>query len=298
MAQQHVIYVTRRIHEDVRRHLERAGSVVEWEENYPIPQQHLLKVIEHVEALYCMPNDRITREVIEAGEQLRVICTVSVRYDHIDIAAAAERGIIVCHTPGLSDDAIADFTMLLLLVFARHLLAAQAFVKERKWKYWSPELFLGTELSGSALGIIGLGNVGIRVAHRALGFAMRVLYYDPQRNEDAETLIGIQYGSLDNVLREADFIVLHVPLTPATRGLINSERFRLMKPNAIIINMSGGRLSNMMRWCRPCARDRSPAPGWMSMKRNPFRWTSHCSTSPTSSSPHISAAARYRRCTA
>ncbi len=97
---QHVIYVTRRIHEDVRRHLERFGSVVLWEEDRPIPQAELVKAIELADALLCMPDDRITREVIEAGEHLRVISTISVRYDHIDLRAAARRDIIVSHTPG------------------------------------------------------------------------------------------------------------------------------------------------------------------------------------------------------
>ena len=237
---QRKIFITRSIREEVRRHLERFGTVLVWDEQRPIPQRELLSAVKSIDALVAMPDDHITREVIEAAEQLRVISIISAHYDHVDIAAASERGIVVTHTPGTADDAVADLAMTLLLALGRHIIDAHVFVREGKWQYWYPELFIGSDIEGSAIGIIGLGSVGLRLAHRALGFAMRVLYYDPQRNEDAEQLLGIQYGSLDNVLREADFVILLLPSVPSTHSLIDARRLHLMKPNAYIINMSGG----------------------------------------------------------
>lgn len=236
------VYITRKIHDDVRRHLERIGSIIQWDEERPVPQSELLTGVLFADALLCMEDDHITREIIEAGRQLCVISTMSPTFDHIDLAAAAEHGIMVCYTPGTADDAIADMTMTLLLACARHIVDAHLFVIEREWQYWYPELFMGTDVQGSAIGIIGLTHIGLEVAHRALGFGMRVFYYDVERNEDAEQLIGLQYGSLDNVLREADFITLHLPLQPATRGLINAKRLNLMKSSAYLINMSRGPL--------------------------------------------------------
>jgi len=116
---------------------------------------------------------------------------------------------------------------------------ADRFVHERQWEYWAPYLFAGVEMRNSTLGIIGLGRIGLQVAVRALGFGMRVLYDSPKRHEDAESL-GLQFGSLDNILREADFVSLHVPLRPGTRRLIDERRLRLMRPSAFLINMARG----------------------------------------------------------
>jgi len=237
---QHTVYVTRKIHEDVYRHLARVSNLILWDEDSPVPLPELCTGVQDADGLLCMPDNRITREVIEAGPKLRVISTASTSYAHIDISAATERGITVCYAPGTAEDAIADMTMALVLACARHLIDAHQYIKDGRWQYWYPDLFAGAEMQGSAIGIIGLGNTGMRVAHRALGFGMRVFYYDPRRDVDAEQLIGIQYGSLDNVLREADFVTLHVPPSPSTQHLITAERLHLMKPTAYLINMAHG----------------------------------------------------------
>ena len=239
---QYTVYITRKIWQDVRRQLEKVGSLIEWDELSPVPREELLLRVGDADALLCTGSDLIDREVITAGAHLKIISTMSAGFDHIDVATAAARGIIVCHTPGAANEAVADMTMALLLACARNVIDADAFVKNRQWRYWASDLFLGADVQGSTIGIIGFGNIGIQVAHRALGFGMRVLYFDPHRNHDAELRMGVQYGGLDNVLRESDFITLHVPLLADTYGLINERRLHLMKPTAYLINMARGQV--------------------------------------------------------
>ena len=236
----YTIYVTRKIRNGVLRQLESIGKVVPWGEERPVPRAELLAGVRGADALLCLGDDRIDRAVIAAAPRLRVISTASAGYDHIDIVAAEERGIVVCHTPGIADNAVADMTMALLLACARSVAEANRFIRDRAWHYWSPYLFEGVDVRGSTLGIVGLGHIGIEVAHRALGFGMRVLYHNAHRDEDAEQSLGLQYGGLDNLLREADFVTLHVPLTPDTYNLIDARRLQLMKPTAYLINMARG----------------------------------------------------------
>ncbi len=223
----------------MRRSLETIGAVNLWDDERPIPRNELLTRIREADALLCMRDDQITAEVLAAAPRLAIICTASVGADHIDLRAAAARGILVCNAPSAAD-AVADLTLALLLACARHLVEADLFVKTRRWQYWHPDLYLGNDLRGSTLGIIGLGQIGLQVAHRATGFSMRILYADSHRHLDAERSLRVQYGRFEDVLREADFVTLHVPLLPSTRGLIGETQLRLMKPTAYLINTARG----------------------------------------------------------
>lgn len=236
------VYITRRLRNGYRRTLEAVATVDQWNENRPVPRPVLLDAVRYADGLLCLSDDVIDRAVISAAARLRVISTVSAEWDHIDLKAADEHGIVVCHTPGAAEASVADMTLALLLACARSVIDANRFVRAGEWEYWMPYLFQGIELAQCTLGIIGLGNIGLQVAHRALGFGMRVLYYDQHRNEDAEQRLGLLYGGLDNVLRESDFISLHMPLLPTTRGLIDERRLRLMRPTAFLINMARGSL--------------------------------------------------------
>lgn len=265
------VFVTRKVDASILRQLAKVGVVTAWEEERPIPHEELLIRVRDVDGLYCMVDDHIDRAVIESALQLKVISTVSAEVDHIDLWAAAERGITVCHTPHIPDDAVADLTMTLLLACARHIIDADHFVKAREWAYWSPDLLLGADVQGRTIGIIGLGSVGIRVAHRALGFGMRVLYYDARRDTDAEQHLGLQFGSLDNVLREADFVTVHVPTAPGTRGLIDSRRLRLMKPTAYLINMTRGSVVDHDALVRALEDGAIAGAGWDVFAQEPLR---------------------------
>jgi len=234
------VYITRRVRNGFRRALEEIAEVEQWDEDRPVPREVLLAAVRNADGLLCMGDDAIDAEVIAAGRRLRVISTVSAGYDHIDLEAARVRRITVCHAPVAGDASVADLTLALILACARSLVDADRFVHARQWEYWAPYLFAGVEMRNSTLGIVGLGRIGLQVAHRALGFGMRVLYYNPRRHEDAEQNLGLQYGGLDNILREADFVTLHIPLRPATHGLINEDRLQLMRPSAYLINMARG----------------------------------------------------------
>lgn len=161
------IYVTRRIWDDVRQCLTQAGSVVMWDGSGPVPRNELLTHIRDADALLCGADYHVDNRIIAAAPHLRVISTMSAGIDHIDLDAAPRRHIIVCHTPGAADESVADLTMALLLACARHLVDADDFVNSGQWQYWSPDLFLGVNVQGSTLGIIGLGYIWLEVAHRA-----------------------------------------------------------------------------------------------------------------------------------
>ncbi len=178
---------------------------------------------------------RVTRELMAAAPRLRVVASVSVGFDHIDLEAAAERGIAVCNTPGVLTDAVADYTMLLILELARGLLPYAAMVRDGRWAKGEP-VPLGFDLAGKVLGIVGYGRIGRAVAERARAFGMRIIRHDIAA--DAST--GEQSRSLDDLLREADIVSLHVNLTPATAHLIGERELRLMKPTAYLVNTARG----------------------------------------------------------
>ncbi len=234
------IFVTRRIPEEGLHLLEAACTVDLWPEDRPPSREALLARVRGVEGILSMLTDRIDAAVMDAaGPQLKVISNYAVGYDNIDIPAATARGIPVGHTPGVLTETTADFAFALLMAAARRLIEADAFVRAGRWKTWEPQRLLGVDVYGSTLGLIGLGRIGRAVARRALGFGMRVLYHDlavppeaaPERCTPAD---------LDTLLRQADFISLHVPLTPKTRHLIDAAAFAKMKPSAVLVNTARG----------------------------------------------------------
>jgi glyoxylate reductase len=190
-----------------------------------------------VDGLLCLLTEKIDAELMDAaGPQLKVISSMSVGVDHVDLAAATARGIPVGNTPGVLTDATADMAFALLLAAARRVVEGERYVREGKWKTWHPQLLLGADFVGSTLGIIGFGRIGQAVAKRAQGFDMRVIFYD----SSASPAFGAQAVDLDTLLCESDFVSLHVPLTEATRHLVNAGFLAKMKPNAILVNTSRG----------------------------------------------------------
>lgn len=181
-------------------------------------------------------TEPVTAAVMDrAGPGLRVIARYGAGTDNVDVAAATERGIVVCNTPGANDVAVAELTLALMLALARHIPAAHDGVRQGRW-----ERPVGMELRGKELGLIGAGRIGLEVARLARAVGMTVTYCDPVRRPDAEARLGLRFAPLDEVLAQADVVSVHVPLTPATRHLIGARELSLMRPGALLINTSRG----------------------------------------------------------
>jgi glyoxylate reductase len=182
-------------------------------------------------------TEKIDAELMDKGKDLVVVSTMSVGYEHIDVKEATKRGIYICNTPGVLTEAVADHTFTLILGVARRLTESDRFIREKKWIMpWSPTMFLGVSVHNKTLGIIGLGRIGRAVAKRARGFNMNLIYYDVFRNQKAEEELNINYKNLADVLKTADYVFVHVPLTEETYHLFGEREFRLMKSTAIFVN--------------------------------------------------------------
>lgn len=172
--------------------------------------------------------------------RLKVISNHGVGVDHIDVAAAEERGIPVGNTPGCLDAATADMTMALILAAARNVVVGDRFARSLEFTHYDPSILIGQEVTGSTLGIIGLGRIGKQVARRAQGFEMPVLYHNRRRDLEAERELGVTYATLDDLLAASDFVTLNCPLTAETTNLISRSQFARMKRTAILINIARG----------------------------------------------------------
>jgi len=216
-----------------------------WTDDLPPSRDELLKSVKGIDGLLCLLTERIDSEVMEtAGPQLKVISNYAVGFDNIDVSAATERKIPVGNTPDVLTDATADFSFALMMNAGRRILEGDRYVREGKWKTWGPMLLLGNEMRGSTLGLVGFGRIGKAMARRAMGFDMRVIYYDPNepmRDPD------VKANSVDfeTLLEESDFISLHTPLTSDTHNLIDAESLGRMKPNAVLVNTSRGPVIDM-----------------------------------------------------
>ena len=236
------IYVTRRLPEEAMKLLEEKFDVDVWTGEMPPPKGVLMEKVKDIDGLICLLTEKIDEEVINAaGPRLRGICQVAVGYDNIDVKAATEKGIYVTNTPGVLTETTADYAFTLLMATARRIAEADRYVRTGKWKIpWGLTMLLGQDIWGKTIGIVGMGRIGAAVARRAKGMNMKILYYDVVRNEKAEKELEAKYVDLETLLKESDFVTLHVPLLPSTRHLINEERLKLMKKTACLINTSRG----------------------------------------------------------
>ena len=197
------------------------------------------------DGLFSLLTVRVDEALLARAPHLRVVSNMAVGVDNVDLPACTRRGIPVGHTPGVLTDATADLAMAALLAAARRLMEAATDAREGRWTTWSPTGWLGGDLNGATLGIVGLGKIGRAVARRAYGFGMRLIYADTAPAVDMETSFGAARLPLPALLKESDFITLHVPLLPETRGLIDESALRQMKPAAILVNTSRGPVVNM-----------------------------------------------------
>ncbi|WP_297521468.1 glyoxylate reductase [Thermococcus sp.] len=240
------VFITRRIPENGIELLRKHFEVEIWEDEGEIPREVLLQKVRDVDALVTMLSERIDREVFDSAPKLRIVANYAVGYDNIDVDEATKLGIYVTNTPDVLTDATADFAWTLLLATARRLVEADNFVRSGEWKRrgiaWHPLMFLGRDVYGKTIGIVGFGRIGQAVARRAKGFGIRILYNARSRKPEAEKELGAEFKSLDELLKESDFVVLAVPLTKETYHMVNEERLKLMKPTAILVNIARGKV--------------------------------------------------------
>ena len=208
----------------------------------PWSKSELIARLRDADALVCQLTQRVDAEVLAAGAKLRVVANVAVGYDNIDLGAATARGIAVTNTPGVLDETTADFTWALILGVARRVVEGDRLARSGEWRGWDLLLLVGADVHGKTLGILGLGRIGRRVAERARGFAMRVLYHDAVRAAaEVERELGLEWvETKEELLQQADFVTLHVPLLPETRHFIGRAELSWMKPTAYLINASRG----------------------------------------------------------
>lgn len=203
------------------------------------------------DAVLCLLTDTIDSEVLDAvGAQCKIFANYAVGFNNIDVAAAQEREILISNTPGILTETVAEHTFALMLSIAHRVAEADRFTRAGKYDGWAPMMMLGSDISHKAIGIVGLGRIGSRVAHHAaFGFDMSVLYYDIKRNEEFEKETGVDstgspravfHENVDDVFREADFISIHVPLLDSTRHLVDAKRLGMMKKTAYLVNTSRG----------------------------------------------------------
>ena len=193
------------------------------------------------DGLICHIISTIDDEVFAAAPTVKVVANVAVGYNNIDVAAARRRGVVVTNTPDVLTETTADFAWALLMATARRVVEADQFARSGQWHRWQWDLLWGADINGKTLGVVGFGRIGRAVAHRALGFNMRVLYQDAVRADvEVERELRASRMDLEPLLAEADFVSLHTPLLPETKHLINERTLKLMKKSAVLVNASRG----------------------------------------------------------
>jgi glyoxylate reductase len=235
------VLVTRRLLPEALAFLNEHAEVDGGTDPQGFSRANLKKKIGDKDGLLSLLVDRIDREIIGAAPKLRMIANCAVGVDNIDLQAARERGILVSNTPGVLTEATADLTWALILAAARMIPQADRFTRQGRFRGWELDLFLGKEVSGRRLGIIGLGRIGQAVARRAAGFEMEIVYHDPRRLPP-ETEVGLRAAwlPLDELLRTADIVTIHAALGPSTIHLLSADKLRLMKRDAILVNVARG----------------------------------------------------------
>lgn len=235
-----------------------------------LTREELLARVTDKDGLLTLVVDRIDRQVMEAAPRLKMIANCAVGVDNIDLKAAGDRGILVSNTPGVLTEATADLTWALILAAARKVPQADRYAREGRFRGWELDLFLGRDLAGGRLGIIGFGRIGQAVARRAAGFDMEIVYTDPERQPAAiEATLRASWLPLDDLLRTSDVVTIHAALTPGTRHLLAADRLGLMKSDAILVNAARGPIVDEAALAAALAAGRLGAAGLDVYEREP-----------------------------
>jgi glyoxylate reductase len=240
MADTPPVAVTRVIPDAGLDMLREAAAIRLWEDDLPPSPDELDALLEGAAGALTLLTDRIDGEVLDRHPSLKVISNFAVGFDNVDVDAATERGVAVCNTPNVLNDATAEMAFTLMTAAARRVVESADYVRDGKWKTWGPKLLLGQDLTGATLGIVGFGRIGKKLARMVSGFDMTLLVNDVYHDPDAEQEFGVSYVSLDELLERSDFISLHVLLNDETHHLISSDQFARMKTTAVLVNAARG----------------------------------------------------------
>ena len=212
-----------------------------WSQPERISKEELFHRVKDKEGLICLLTERVDMDLLRIAPKLRIAANVAVGFDNIDVPACTKRGVVATNTPGVLDETTADFAWALLMAVARRLVEGETLARSGNWKGWDLDQLVGTDVYGKTLGIVGFGRIGRAMARRAAGFQMKVIYSDAVRApENVEKELKAEHRDFNTLLAEADFVTVHVPLLPETRGLLDAPKFYRMKPTAFLINTSRG----------------------------------------------------------
>src|SRR5260221_6729919 len=235
------VFVTHPLYPEAQQVLQASCECEFWSKPERPPREELLRRLKDKEALVCLLTEKIGDEVLRAAPKLRIVANVAVGYDNIELPACTKRGVVVTNTPGVLDETTADFAWALMMAVARRVVEADQYVRAGNWQGFDFDQFFGTDVGGKTLGIVGFGRIGRAVAHRAIGFGMKVIYNSKSHAPEAvEKELHAEYRDLTVLLGEADFVTLHVPLNADTRQMFDAPKFFRMKPTAFLINTSRG----------------------------------------------------------
>lgn len=234
------VLVTRRLPGDAVDSLAHDYELVLNREDRDLSYDELNDLARGAAGVLSMLSDRIDRAFIESHPELKVVSNYAVGYNNIDLAAAKERGVTVTNTPGVLTETTADLAWTLIMAICRRVTEGDSFTRGGNSKGWTPELFMGQDVYGRTLGIVGLGRIGAATARRALGFGMKILYYSRNPKPEVEKELDARRVDLDTLMAESDIVSLHTPLTPETHHLIDRRRLSLMKPTAVLVNTARG----------------------------------------------------------
>ena len=234
------ILVTRMLPGDSVENLAKEHEVLLNRQDRDLDSAELDRMAEGASGIVSMLSNKINREFLAAHPQLKVVANYAVGYNNIDLEAAKEHGVTVTNTPGVLTEATADVAWALIMSCARKVVPCDRFTRSGKFDGWAPELFLGTDVHGATLGIVGMGRIGMAAARRGLGFGMKILYYSRTAKPEAEKELGAERVDLETLLRQSDFVSLHCPLTPETTYLLDEPHLAMMKKTAILVNTARG----------------------------------------------------------
>jgi len=235
------VFATHSLFEAARQILQETCEMEYWAKPERPPREEVLRRLKDKEGLICLLTEKVNEELLKASPKLRIAANVAVGFDNIDVAACTKRNVVATNTPGVLDETTADFAWTLMMAVARRLSEGEGLARSGNWKHWDLDQLVGTDVWGKTLGIVGFGRIGRAVARRASGFQMKVIYTDAVRADAGmEKELKAEFRDMNALLAESDFVSVHVPLLPETRGLFDTAKFQRMKPTAFLINTSRG----------------------------------------------------------